>query len=217
MNAHSFVELFKKERASAILRTPNQDSARLAMEAAVRGGFRVIEFTLSIPGALELIAEFSQRPNLIVGAGTVLTVEQVDEVIAAGARFVVSPVVDEAVIRRASHHDVAAMPGTSTPTEMWQAYRAGAPLQKLFPETGPGPTWVKQTLGPMPFLNIVPTSGVTLANAPAYLQAGAAAVGFVNSLFVPEDIQSGNFAAIEQRAQSMLYAIRRDTPTGATP
>jgi Entner-Doudoroff aldolase len=208
INAEAFVRTLKHERASAILRTSNHEAARRAMEAAVRGGFRIVEFTLSVPGALDLIAEFSRHKDLLVGAGTVLSVEQVDEVIAAGACFVVSPVIDEAVIRRAAEHDVASMPGTSTPTEMLQAYRAGAPLQKLFPETGTGPTWVKQTLGPLPFLNIVPTSGVTQANAAAYLQAGAAAVGFVNSLFDPKEISAGAFDAIETRARAMLAAVR---------
>ena len=208
LTAESFVREFKQERASAILRTNNQHGGRRAMEAAVRGGFRIIEFTLSIPGAIELIAEFSRKPGLIIGAGTGLDVDQVDAVIAAGASFVVSPVMDEAVIQRAKSHNVAVMPGTSTPTEMLQAHRAGAQFQKLFPEPGLGPIWIKQTLGPLPFLNIVPTSGVTLANASAYLQAGAVAVGFVNSLFVPEDIKAGAFERIELRAKEMLLAVK---------
>jgi 2-dehydro-3-deoxyphosphogluconate aldolase / (4S)-4-hydroxy-2-oxoglutarate aldolase len=208
MGEKAFVEAFKRERASAILRTNDQARARQAMEAAVRAGFRIIEFTLSIPGAIELIAEFSQRPDLIVGAGTVLTEEQVDQVIQAGASFIVSPVVDVAVIRRATYHGVASMPGASTPTEMLLAHRAGAALQKLFPEPGTGPSWVKQTLGPLPFLNIIPTSGVTAENAVAYLQAGAVAVGFVNSLFLPEDIKSESYDRIEQRAADMLRLVR---------
>jgi 2-dehydro-3-deoxyphosphogluconate aldolase / (4S)-4-hydroxy-2-oxoglutarate aldolase len=207
ISATGFVEQFGQHRASAILRTGEQDLARQAMNAAIRGGFRIIEFTLSIPGALELIAEFSAKPDLIVGAGTVLTVDEVDQVIAAGADFVVSPVIDVEVIQRAKFHGVACMPGTSTPTEMLQAHRAGAELQKLFPETATGPAWVKQTLGPLPFLKIVPTSGVTLANAADYLRAGAFAVGFVNSLFVPDEIKSRRFDLIEQRAQSMLAAV----------
>ncbi len=209
LDEKAFVKAYKRERASAILRTNDHDKARKAMDSAVRAGFRVIEFTLSIPGAIELIAEFSRRPDLIVGAGTVITEEQVDLVIQGGASFVVSPVVDEAVIRRATSHGVASMPGASTPTEMLLAYRAGACLQKLFPEPGTGPAWVKQTLGPLPFLNIVPTSGVTAGNAVAYLQAGAVAVGFVNSLFVPEDVQSEAFDRIELRAREMLSIVRK--------
>lgn len=210
--AETFVEELKRQRVSAILRTNDFEAARQAMEAAVRGGFRIIEFTLSIPGAVDLIAEFSKRAELIVGAGTVLTVEEVDQTIEAGARFIVSPVVDERVIRRAAEHDVASIPGASTPTEMWQAYRAGAPLQKLFPESGTGPTWIRQTLGPMPFLNIVPTSGVTLDNAVDYLKAGAAAVGFTVSLFVPDDIRQRAWDRIEERAKLIHERISTAFP-----
>ncbi len=177
------------------------------MNAAIQGGFRIAEFTLSIPNAMELIAEFSARRDLIVGAGTVLTAEDAAAAVKAGATFLVSPVVDEAVIDEASARAVAVMPGCSTPTEMLRAHRAGAPLQKLFPEQAIGPAWVKQTLGPLPFLNIVPTSGVTLDNAADYLRAGAFAVGFVNSLFDPTDIADENWQAIEDRAARMLQSV----------
>ena len=100
------------------------------------------------------------------------------------------------------------MPGCSTPTEMLQAYRGGAALQKLFPAPGTGPLWVAQTLGPLPFLRIVPTSGVTLENAAQYLSAGAFAVGFVNSLFDPSDVKHQRWDIIESRARAMLAAIQ---------
>jgi 2-keto-3-deoxy-6-phosphogluconate aldolase len=102
------------------------------------------------------------------------------------------------------------MPGCATPTEMLRAHRTGAPLQKLFPGQATGPAWVKQTLGPLPFLRIVPTSGVTLDNAADYLAAGAWAVGFVNSLFDPADIAEGRFDAIQQRAARMIQAVSQD-------
>jgi Entner-Doudoroff aldolase len=203
-----FLEIYRSQRASAILRTADQGLAREAMRAAVRGGFRVIEFTLSIPGAVELIAEFSRDPDLVVGAGTVLTVEEARQTVAAGARFLVSPVIDPAIIEEAARLGVAMMPGCSTPTEMLQAHRCGAALQKLFPAPGTGPVWVAQTLGPLPFLRIVPTSGVTLENAAAYLKAGAFAVGFVNSLFEPADVKASRWDVIESRARAMLEAVR---------
>ena len=207
MNPEAFLACFAQARASAILRTSNTRVAPLAMEAAIRGGFRVVEFTLGIPNALELIREFSGREGVVVGAGTVLTVAQARAAVDAGARFLVSPVVDPEIIAEALACQVAAMPGCSTPTEMLLAHRAGAQLQKLFPEAGPGPAWVRQTLGPLPFLRIVPTGGVTLANAAAYLQAGAFAVGFVNSLFDPADVAGGRFAEIEERARQMIQAV----------
>jgi 2-dehydro-3-deoxyphosphogluconate aldolase / (4S)-4-hydroxy-2-oxoglutarate aldolase len=208
MSPDEFVQLLAEQRASAILRTNDQQAARQAMHAAVEGGFRIIEFTLSVPGALDLIGEFSARAGLVVGAGTVLTELAAQQAVAAGAEFLVSPVVDETVIEAAHKLGVAVMPGCSTPTEMLRAHRAGAPLQKLFPQQGTGPLWVSQLLGPMPFLKIVPTSGVTLENAAAYLAAGAFAVGFVNSLFDPADLAAGQFDAITRRAEQALATCR---------
>jgi len=202
-----FIAAFKQERASAILRTNDAATARNAMNAVIEGGFTICEFTLTIPNAFSLIREFSQRPGLLIGAGTVLSPQEAHEAVSAGACFLVSPVVDEEVIDAANRLGVAVMPGCSTPTEMLKAHRAGAQLQKLFPAPGPGPIWVSQTLGPMPFLKIVPTGGVTLDNFAGYLQAGAFAVGFVNSLFDPADLAAGNFAAVSARAQTMRKAV----------
>ncbi|MCH7796921.1 MAG: bifunctional 4-hydroxy-2-oxoglutarate aldolase/2-dehydro-3-deoxy-phosphogluconate aldolase [Planctomycetes bacterium] len=207
MRPEEFLAFLETRRASAILRTPIADAAKPAMEAAVRGGFEVIEFTLTTPGALELIGEFAGRPGIVVGAGTVLTTEDADRAVEAGARFLVSPVVDELVIDAAKSLGVAVMPGTHTPTEMLRAYRAGAQLQKLFPAPGIGAPYVKACMGPMPFLRIVPTSGVDDSNAAEYLAAGAFAVGFVAPLFDPDDVAAGRFDRIEQRARTLLNAV----------
>ncbi len=118
-----------------------------------------------------------------------------------------SPVIDAEVVAEAARLGVAAIPGTLTPTEMLAAHRAGAPLQKLFPAPGSGPAYVRACLGPMPFLRIVPTSGVDVSNAADYLAAGAWAVGFVNPLFDPGDVRSGRFDAIERRARDLLQAV----------
>lgn len=202
-----FIEHFKQTRASAILRTPLADAAGPAMEAAVRGGFTIIEFTLNTPGALDLIRDFTTRPELTVGAGTVLTAEEAHAAVDAGAKYLVSPVVDEAVIAVAVERNIPMMPGCATPTEMLRAHRLGASLQKLFPQQDP--VWVRQTLGPMPFLNIVPTSGVHLNNCAAFLKAGAFAVGFVNTLFDANDLANGTFDRIEERARKMLAEVKR--------
>ena len=207
MKPDSFVELFGRLKASAILRTDDQEKAALAMEAAVRGGFRIIEFTLTVPGAFDLVRDFSRREDLVVGAGTVMTAGDVQRSVEAGARFIVSPVVDQAVISAAKELAVASMPGTHTPTEMLQAHRAGAQLCKLFPAPAGGPAWVRSVLGPMPFLKIVPTNGVTPENAAEWLAAGVYAAGFVAPLFVPADIDAGRWDAIEQRARDCVAAM----------
>jgi 2-dehydro-3-deoxyphosphogluconate aldolase/(4S)-4-hydroxy-2-oxoglutarate aldolase len=203
-----FLAVMKRLRATAILRTNSQAVAAAAMEAAVRGGFRHLEFTLTTPGALELVTEFSRRPDLVVGAGTVLTVENAKGAVRAGARFLVSPVMDEEVVRAAVDLGAVAIPGCHTPTELLRAHRAGAALQKLFPAPAGGPDYVRSVLAPMPFLRILPTNGVTADNAAAWLAAGAVAVGFVTSLFPAEDLAAGRFDRVEERAREMLAAVR---------
>jgi Entner-Doudoroff aldolase len=203
----SFVELFGREKASAILRTNSQEKAALAMEAAIRGGFKIIEFTLTIPGVFDLVRDFSRREGLVVGTGTVMDAAQAQRSVEAGARFLVSPVVDEVVISAAGELGVAAMPGTHTPSEMLRAHRAGAQLCKLFPAPAGGPAWVRSVLGPMPYLRIVPTNGVDEHNAADWIAAGVFAIGFVAPLFVAEDIEAGRWDVIEARAQSCLAAV----------
>lgn len=202
----AFLDQLWQARATAILRCADQRLAADAMGAAVRGGFRVVEFTLTVPGAFELIQDFAARPGLVVGAGTVLTREQARRAVAAGARFLVSPVTDEEVIREAASLGVAAMPGTHTPSEMWRAHQAGAPLVKLFPAPAGGPSYLRSVLGPMPFLRVVPTNGVDPDNAGAWLEAGAFAVGLVASLFRPDDLAAGRMDRIEERARAATAA-----------
>jgi Entner-Doudoroff aldolase len=210
LSPDAFVERFGREKASAILRCSDQERAAQAMEAAVRGGFTVIEFTLSIPGAFDLVREFSQREGLVVGTGTVMDEHQARQSVAAGARFLVSPVVDEAVISVAEELEVACMPGCHTPTEMVRAHRAGAQLLKLFPAPAGGPAWVRSVLGPLPQFKIVPTNGVDELNAGEWIAAGAYAVGFVATLFDAADIASGDWDAIEMRARRCLAAARTE-------
>src|SRR5262245_10834957 len=207
MKPNDFVNFLSKEKASAIIRTNNQKIAASAMEAAVRGGFQIVEFTLTVPGALELISDFAKRDGLVVGAGTVLTIEDARKSVAAGASFLVSPVCDEIVIKEASNLDVAAMPGTSTPTEMLLAHRAGAQLQKLFPAPAGGPAFISSVLAPLPFLKIVPTNGIDENNAADYLKAGAFAVGFVKALFEPDDLRNERYDKIEQRAKILKSSV----------
>ena len=183
------------------------------MDAAVRGGFRIIEFTLTIPGAFDLISEFSKRDNVVVGAGTVLTVQEAREAHLRGASFLVSPVMDEKVIREGLAMGMTLMPGTHTPTEMYEAHRLGAQLQKLFPAPAGGPDYVRAVLAPMPFLRIVPTNGIDLNNVADYFRAGVFAVGFVKDLFAADDIQSGRFDRIEEKARILkAAALKAERP-----
>jgi 2-dehydro-3-deoxyphosphogluconate aldolase/(4S)-4-hydroxy-2-oxoglutarate aldolase len=208
MNEQDFLRRAFDERATAILRTDNQETAARAMEAVVRGGFRIIEFTLGCPGAYELIEEFARRDDLLVGVGTVLEPEQARRAVDAGASFVVSPATDEAVIRTALDAGAVAMPGAYTATEMVLAQRAGAQLQKLFPAPANGPEYARSLLGPLPGLRIVPTNGVTPDNVGEWFAAGVFGVGWVASLFDADDLRAGRFDNLEERARQCLAATR---------
>jgi 2-dehydro-3-deoxyphosphogluconate aldolase/(4S)-4-hydroxy-2-oxoglutarate aldolase len=201
-------------RACAIVRTHDEELALRALEAAVAGGFRVLEITLTTPGATTLLRRFARDADLLVGAGTVLTPDDAGRAVDAGAAFLVSPVADKAAIAAARALDVPMIAGAHTPTELLQAHRLGAPLQKLFPAPAGGPTWLRAVLGPLPFLRVIPTNGVDGANVGAWFAAGAVGVGFAATLFVAEDMAARDFAAIEARARA-LVAASQASPAGA--
>jgi Entner-Doudoroff aldolase len=197
-------KLIFEVQLSAIIRTSDQSAACDAMTAAVEGGFRLVEFTLTTPGALELIGQFSKNRHLVVGAGTVMTPRQTREAVTAGASFVVSPICDMEVLAEAARCDVAAIPGAFTPTEMETAYRQGADFVKVFPAPPGGVEYINAVRAPLPHLPLFPTAAVTPDNFLDYLRAGCAGVGFVRSLFDPNDLSAGNFKAIRERASGIL-------------
>ena len=195
-------------KISAIVRTDDQSVAEQAMAAAVEGGFRVIEFTLNTPGALELITQFrSMDESLLVGAGTVMTPQAAKEAVNAGAQFIVSPVCDPAVIRGVGEMGVVSIPGTQTPTEMQHAHETGADFVKLFPAPPNVAEYIRYVLGPQPHLKIFPTSGVNLDNMLEVLEAGAAGVGFVGPLFDPQSMRNRNFDDIQERAEKIVALL----------
>lgn len=203
---------FATHRCSAILRTQDAAAVAPALDAAVRGGFRVVEVTMNTPGCLEQIERLSADDRLTVGAGTILSVDDARQAMAAGARFLVSPVTDAEVITFCRQHDLVSIPGTLTPTEMMTAHKAGADIVKLFPGPSSGPAFLRAVRGPLPFLRIFPTHGVDEHNCQDWLAAGAFGVGFVATLFDPEDIRQQRFEVIEQRARRMLTRTQLPSP-----
>lgn len=197
-----------EQRCSAILRTNDAEVVRPALEAAIAGGFRIVELTLNTPGALDVIAEFATDKKLVVGAGTVLTVDDAKAAMNAGARFLVAPVTDPQIISFCRQHDLVSVPGAFTPTEMMTAHKAGADVVKLFPGPANGPDYLRAIRGPLPFLRVFPTSGVTEDNIEDWLRAGAFGLGFVASLFDPADLQNRRFDAIRARAKRMIGRVK---------
>ncbi|MCP4593201.1 MAG: bifunctional 4-hydroxy-2-oxoglutarate aldolase/2-dehydro-3-deoxy-phosphogluconate aldolase [bacterium] len=194
----------RRRRIGAIVRATEEGLAADAAAAAVAGGVRIVEFTLTTPNALELIAQSSADARLLVGAGTVMSVSQARAAVDAGASFLVSPVCDPAVIAEACALDVVSIPGTFTATEMNTAHRCGADFVKLFPAPADVAEYVRSILGPMPYLSIFPTNGVTVDNFVSVLRAGAAGVAFTGALFTPEDMDARRFDVIEKRAAEIM-------------
>lgn len=168
------------ERLVAIVRADSYERARELVEALLAGGLRVIEITLTTPGALRLLEEF--RGRALLGAGTVLSGGQVAAVAQAGGEFVVTPNVEPDVIRHASRHGLASFVGCATPTEAVAALELGADAIKLFPAGSLGIGFARALHAPIPWAPLVPTGGVGLANAAEWLDAGAVALGVGGSL-----------------------------------
>ena len=210
----SIAAAIERERVSAIVRSDDREVASRAMRAAVEGGFRMVEFTLTTPGATELISAFREDPSLLVGAGTVLTVAQVREAVSAGAQVLVSPVVDPTVIGAAAALDVPSIPGAYTPTEMQAAHRAGADFVKVFPGPAGGVEFIESIRGPLPHLRLFPTAGITVENFIEFLDAGCAGVGFVRALFEPGELARGDVSAVRGRAERIIRRLsaRRASP-----
>lgn len=173
------MEAIAASRVIAVLRATDAGRFGEIAAALAEGGVRCIEFTLSSDGAVEALAKFAQRlpPEVTLGAGTVLDAEQAEAAVDAGATFLLSPTVSLSVVERGRRLGVAVIPGAFTPTEVLQAWRAGASAVKVFPASVGGPAYIKAVLAPLPHIPLVPTGGISVEAAPDYLRAGALAVG----------------------------------------
>jgi len=175
-----------------------------ACEAAVRGGLKVLEITLTTPGAIDAIAHFARNDDAIAGGGTVLTVGDVRAVANAGGRFVLSPVFDREVVDEAHRLGLLAVPGTSTPTEILAAHRHGARLVKVFPAAClGGAAYIRAVRGPLPGIPLVPTNGITADTIVDYVEAGAVAVGVGGEVFSKDF----TFDHIEEAARRTRHAM----------
>jgi 2-dehydro-3-deoxyphosphogluconate aldolase / (4S)-4-hydroxy-2-oxoglutarate aldolase len=186
----------------AVLRARDAKSLTQIARALHDGGVGALEITLTTPGAVAGIAELTRAGDgMLVGAGTVLDAAAARSVIDAGARFVVSPVLEPEVIRVCRDRNVPCIPGAFTPTEILHAWRAGASLVKLFPAAAVGPGFVRDLLAPLPFLRIVPSGGVTLDSVGEWIRAGVAAVSLGGALL------SGPTAELSTRARAFVTAV----------
>ena len=199
----------------AVIRLQDPTRLRAVVDALAAGGMRALEVTMTVPGAIELIGEIAPTlpSDFLIGAGTVLDAETARRAIDAGAQFVVSPILRPAVVDEAHRLGRPAMPGCFSPTEIQQAWDAGADIVKVFPATSLGPAFFRDVRGPLPHLKLMPTGGVSIENADEWIRAGAVAVGVGSALLDPRAIAAGEYSSITEKAKRILANVQ-DARTG---
>jgi len=199
-----------EDKVVAVVRLKDAGLLRRAVEAIREGGVRCIEITMTIPGALDVIKTLSADDSLdiVVGAGTVLGAAAAEAVIEAGARFVVSPVLDEDVIRVCRSRDMFVVPGAFSPTEIVRARSAGADIVKVFPAASLGPGFFKDIKGPFPDILLMPTGGITIENARSFIDQGACCVAIGTALLDKKLIAESRWADLAQRARYLVESLK---------
>lgn len=195
----------------AIVRLNSSESLTRVAEAIAAGGVRYIEFTMTTPGALDVLGTVAAKFGDAVsfGAGTVLDAESARAAILAGARFVVAPNLNPDVITLCQRYSVPVMPGALSPTEILQAWELGADVVKVFPCSAFGPEYISAVLAPLPQVKLAPVGGVDLDNVAAYMKAGAACVGVGSSLVNNKLIADGDWAGLTARARGFIEGVQR--------
>lgn len=195
-----------------VVRATSADEAMRAIDAIREGGIAVLEITMTVPGAVGVIEEVTKRfgSDALVGAGTVLDPETAKACISSGAQFVVSPALNLETIAYCRELEIAIMPGALTPTEVVQAWNAGADFVKVFPAGAVGgPSYLKSLKAPLPQIELVPTGGVNLKTAADFIKAGAAALGVGADLVDIKAIREGQAAIITERAKQFVEIVRQ--------
>lgn len=195
-----------------VLRARSASQAHAVVQAMIAGGVTVVEVTMTVPGAVDLLNELKREyaGELLLGAGTVTTAEEAEATIRAGAEFVVSPSLHPEVISVTKKSGKLSIPGALTPTEVITAWRAGADYVKVFPCSAMGgASYLKSLLAPFPFLKLIPTGGVTLETAESFLNAGARALGIGSDLVNLVAIDAGHPETITDAARAYLQVFAR--------
>src|SRR3989441_5140648 len=212
MNKSQVLQRIREIGVIPVVRASSPEEAIQVVEAIKAGGLPILEITMTVPRAVQVIGTLSARygNEAIVGAGTVLDPESARACILAGAQFIVSPALNLETIACCRELDTAVIPGALTPTEIVLAWNAGADLVKVFPAGAMGgASYIKSLKAPLPQIELVPTGGVTLANAAGFIEAGAAAIGVGADLVDTSAIRSGHAEKITQAARAFIEAVRK--------
>lgn len=212
MSSEATKEIIERTGIVPVLRARSADEGRALVDALVAGGITMIEVTMTVPGAVDLLrtlhSEYGER--LLLGSGTVTTVAEAEATIKAGAEFVVSPSLHPEVIAATRARGKVSIPGALTPTEVITAWHAGADYVKIFPCSAVGgASYLKALLAPFPELRLIPTGGVTLQTAADFLKAGARALGIGSDLVNSQAIAQGHPEAVTATARAYLNIVAK--------
>lgn len=194
----------------AVMRGITDETVTAIGDALVDGGITAVEVTADTPGVtgkIERLADRYPDDGTVVGAGTVLDAPTARQVLLAGAEFIVTPTVNEAVIQTANRYGVPVLPGAFTPTEALTAMEAGADAVKIFPASSAGPGHVSAIKGPLGQVPVVPTGGVSRENGADYIAAGATALGVGSALVTDELVAGEDWAGLEDRAREFVELV----------
>jgi len=188
MNKQEVLDWLERDRLVPVVRAPSEESAFEMIDALLEGGISIFEVTMTVPGAIGVIQQVAAQygDQILLGAGTVLNSETAQDCIDAGAQFIVSPSFDLGTVQLCYDCGVVVAPGALTPNEVFTAWQAGADIVKVFPcDAMGGPSYLKSLKAPFPEIVLMPTGGVTCANIPDFIRAGAIAVGVGSNLVDP--------------------------------
>jgi 2-dehydro-3-deoxyphosphogluconate aldolase/(4S)-4-hydroxy-2-oxoglutarate aldolase len=210
MNRQQGINEIEATRIIAIVRGVAEHHISAVAEALYQGGITVMEVTLNTPGALSMILKLQQEfgTKMYIGAGTVLDLDDAQNACQAGAAFLVTPNMDEEVIRYAVEQDMPIFPGAMTPTEIVKAWKAGATAIKVFPSASLGIAYFKELMGPLSHIPMMAVGGVTEANISEYVGFGCYGFGIGGSLINLKEIEAGNYSWITNKAARLLAASR---------
>lgn len=212
MNKESILSAILEIGIVPVVRVDSSDAAIQSIEAIYRGGIRVAEITMTVPGALKALEKIADKfgDQIVLGAGTVLDPESARACMLAGAQFFVTPALNLKTIEIAKRYSKPIMPGALTPTEVLTAWEAGADAIKIFPCSAVGGAkYIKALRAPFPHIEMVPTGGVNIETIGDFLKAGACAVGVGGELIDTSHAREGRFEVFEQRARGFMEAIAK--------
>ena len=210
MNKDEVISQITKGGVIPVIRASSKEEALAVIEAIVAGGITTLEVTMTVPGAVELIAQLADRDELLIGAGSVLDPETARECIDAGARFVVSPATNFDTVLYCNEVETVVMPGALTPTEIANAWDAGADFVKVFPaDSMGGAKYLRSLKAPLPQIKLIPTGGVNQQTAADFVKAGAEAIGVGADLVDLKAVREGRSADVTAAARKYLEIVAK--------